>query len=128
MTKHPVKFVYIAGPIRGKDLRERELNIRRAETICIELAKMGIMSFCPQAQGRFMPDELPWIELDLAVLPRFSGMVMAPGWQWSEGANIERNRMRKLGSPIAYWPQDIWKLEEWAGGKPWSVLETASLS
>ena len=48
-----MKVVYIAGPYTAPDAWQRELNIRAAEMMAMEVAKLGAMPLCPHTNTRF---------------------------------------------------------------------------
>lgn len=87
-----MKLVYIAGPFRAPNAWEVEQNIRRAESLALEVWKAGAACICPHANTRFFsgatPDEV-WLRGDLEILNRCDAVLLAPGWEQSAGARAE---------------------------------------
>ncbi len=84
-----MKIVYIAGPFRGKTTWQVEQNVRHAETVGLEVARMGAMPMIPHTNTRFFDGELPdefWLKGTLALLERCDAIVMVGQWQLSTGA------------------------------------------
>lgn len=108
-----MKLIYVAGPFRGKDNWEIECNIRRAETLALEVWRIGCAVICPHCNTRFFqgaaPDEV-WLEGDLEILRRCDAMILTPDWERSSGARAEREEAIRLGIPVFY---DIGDLQRW---------------
>ena len=84
--------VYVAGPFRGNDAWEIEQNIRRAETLALEVWRAGAAGVCPHTNTRFYQGACPdhvWLAGDLEILRRCDAILMTPDWQKSEGARRE---------------------------------------
>ena len=86
------KVVYIAGPFRAASAWEIEQNIRRAETLALEVWRSGIPAICPHTNTRFYqgaaPDEV-WLEGDLEILRRCDALLLTEGWEDSTGTRGE---------------------------------------
>lgn len=98
-----MKVVYIAGPFRAANSWEIELNIRRAETLALEVWRQGCAAICPHTNTRFYqgaaPDEV-WLEGDLAILRRCDAVLTTENWAQSSGARAEVSLAREIGIPV----------------------------
>jgi nucleoside 2-deoxyribosyltransferase len=109
-----MKTVYVAGPFRGKDSWEMEQNIRRAETLALEVWRAGFAALCPHCNTRFFqgaaPDEV-WLDGDLALLTGCDAVLMTPDWERSQGARAEREFALGQGVPVFYTLESLvqWK-------------------
>jgi hypothetical protein len=101
----PMKLIYVAGPFRGKSAWDIEQNIRRAETLALEVWRMGAACICPHTNTRFFqnaaPDEV-WLEGDLEILRRCDAIVMTPDWRNSTGARAEHDEAIKRNMAVFY--------------------------
>lgn len=110
-----MKVVYVAGPFRGASAWDIEQNIRRAETLALEVWRSGAACLCPHANTRFFQNAAPdhlWLEGDLAMLARCDAILMTPEWERSQGARAERDYAARLGLPVFY---DLDGLRAWLG-------------
>jgi hypothetical protein len=100
-----MKLIYIAGPFRGDTGWAIEENVRQAERFALQVWKMGLAAICPHCNTRMFFGE---IDEDLAlrgcleILARCDGVLFIPGWEGSEGANVEWQEALRLKIPI-YW-------------------------
>lgn len=98
-----MKVVYVAGPFRGNSAWDIECNIRRAETLALEVWRLGAAALCPHTNTRFFqnaaPDEV-WLKGDLELLKRCDAVVLTPDWIKSSGARAEVEFAEKLGIPV----------------------------
>lgn len=110
-----MKIVYVAGPFRGPNSWAIEQNIRRAETLALDVWNMGAACVCPHTNTRFYqgaaPDEV-WLRGDLAILRKCDAILMAPNWEQSEGAKAEYEFARELKLPIFYY-HNLPALQSW---------------
>ena len=100
-----MRLLYVAGKLADSTAWKRELNIRQAEEVALQLMKMGFAVFVPHTQCRSYDGELPWeawIERDLEVLCRCNAVFMLPNWKDSKGATAEHEQAKKLGMKILY--------------------------
>lgn len=114
-----MKIIYIAGPFRAPNAWEIEQNIRRAETLALEIWRMGAAVICPHANTRFFQgaaDDEVWLEGDLEILRRCDAVVMTKDWEKSQGAKAEHAFAEKEGVPI-FNEEKLWHLEAWLRGK-----------
>jgi hypothetical protein len=99
-----VKVVYVAGPIRADNAWDREQNIRRAEALALEVWRTGAAAICVHASVRFYDEAEAraggWLAADLELLRRSDAVVMAEGWESSEGSIGERDEALRLGLPV----------------------------
>ena len=112
-----MKVVYVAGPFRGPSAWDIECNIRRAETLALEVWRLGAAALCPHCNTRFFqnaaPDEV-WLEGDLEMLRRCDAVIVTSDWQKSSGAKAEVIEAIHLGIPV--FPNLI-DLKFWMGGR-----------
>lgn len=98
-----MKVVYVAGPFRGPDSWAIEQNIRRAETLSLEVWKLGAAAICPHTNTRFFqgaaPDHL-WLDGDLAIVAKCDAVLMTPDWSRSVGATTEKAFAQARGIPV----------------------------
>jgi hypothetical protein len=89
-------FVYISGPITGKNGYLVEENVAAGLKMFLDLINLGVPAYAPQMTAAFpsafnIPWET-WMELDYAVIAgRCTHMIMLPRWRESRGAIEERN-------------------------------------
>jgi hypothetical protein len=97
------KLVYVAGPYRGPDAWAIEQNIRRAETLALEIWRLGAAAVCPHANTRYFqgaaPDDV-WLLGDLAILARCDALILTRCWRQSSGARAERAFALERGIPV----------------------------
>ena len=98
-----MKVVYVAGPFRGPNSWEIEQNIRRAETLALEVWRAGFAAICPHTNTRFFqgaaPDEV-WLDGDIAILVKCDAVLCTPDWEKSSGARAEVDRAKQVGIPV----------------------------
>lgn len=100
-----MRLIYVAGAIAADTAWEREQNIRVAEVLALDIAKMGFAVFCPHSQTRYYDGELShdeWMERDLEVLSRCNAIFMCSNWRGSKGAMAEHEWARVRGMKILY--------------------------
>jgi hypothetical protein len=84
-----MKVVYVAGPYRAPDAWRVEQNIRAAEEVAFEVAKLGHSYICPHTNARYFDGTLTaqfWIDMTMQLMLRCDGVVLAPGWEDSAGS------------------------------------------
>ena len=104
-----MKLVYVAGPYRAATAWEVEQNVRRAEEIGLELARMGAMPVVPHTLTRFYGGECPedfWLLGTFMLMRRCDIVVLMPTWRLSVGAACEKEDAMVLGKPIVEWEVD----------------------
>ena len=111
-----IKVVYVAGPFRGPNSWEIEQNIRRAETLALEVWRAGMAAVCPHSNTRFYQgaaDDAVWPDGDLAILARCDAVLLTLDWKRSTGARAEVEYAKTLLLPVF---EEIEGLKEWAHG------------
>ena len=98
-----MKVCYVAGPFRAPNAWEIEQNIRRAETLALEVWRAGMACICPHANTRFYqgatPDDV-WLQGDLELVSRCDAVLLTPDWARSAGARSEKVFAEDRGIPI----------------------------
>lgn len=91
--------VYIAGPFTAPNAWEVEKNIRAAEEMGMEVAKLGAMPLIQHTNTRFFNGTLTpdfWYRGTMALLERSDAVMALPNWSKSSGATNEVARAREL--------------------------------
>ncbi len=108
-----MRLVYVAGPFRGSSAWEIECNIRRAETLALEVWRLGAAALCPHCNTRFFqnaaPDEV-WLAGDLVMLERCDAVLLTDDWERSSGARAEVQHARNRCIPCFY---NLTELKTW---------------
>jgi nucleoside 2-deoxyribosyltransferase len=105
-----MRVIYIAGPYRGPDSWTIEQNIRRAETLALEVWKLGCVAICPHANTRFYHKALPdkvWLEGDLEILSRCDAVLVIADWQHSIGTRAELEFATLQNIPVFYGLEEL---------------------
>lgn len=108
-----MKVVFIRGPFRAANAWLVEQNIRRAEHLAFEVARLGVMPLCPHTNTRFFDGTLTeqfWLEGTKELLRRCDAVVSAPGWESSTGSIGEGEDAERLGIPVF---DSIYELAVW---------------
>lgn len=98
-----MRVIYLAGPFRGANAWEIECNIRQAETLALEVWRLGIACICPHTNTRFFQGAAPdhvWLDGDLELVRRCDAILMTPDWERSQGARAERELAQQQGIPV----------------------------
>jgi hypothetical protein len=111
-----MKVVYIAGRFRGNTAWEVAENVRIAERVGFEVARLGAMPLIPHANtahfdGTFTAEF--WLEGTLELLRRCDADLTVDNWLKSAGAQLEVVEARKRGMPVFH---DHGDLAEWLSG------------
>lgn len=104
-------IIYLATPIRPKNGKTVDENVRIAKALALELWKKGYTVICPAANSD-LPISLAekeleaerWLNGDIEILQRCDAMVVAPGWQKSDGVRGELVCARMYGIPVTFYP------------------------
>lgn len=105
-----MKLIYVAGPFRGANSWEMECNIRRAETLALEVWKAGMACICPHTNTRFyqgVTEDNVWLDGDLEILRRCDAILLTPDWTRSYGARAEAQFAVARKIPIFYSIEDL---------------------
>lgn len=111
-----MKVIYVAGPLRGGNAWEVELNIRRAEELALEVWKLGAAAICPHAMNRFYLGALgpagdqTFLNGDFEIIKRCDAILFTDDWRDSTGALVEHKTARNESIPCLY---DLDELEAW---------------
>jgi len=107
--------VYVAGPFRGAHHWEIEQNIRRAETLALEVWRAGFACICPHLNTRHYQGVLPdhvWLDGDLAILKKCDAVLMTSDWMRSTGAKAEHDFALLHRIPVFYTLESLLHLED----------------
>lgn len=110
-----IHVIYIAGPFRGANAWEVEQNIRRAEVLAFEVAKLGAMPLCPHTNTRCFDGTLTpefWIDGTMELMRRCDAVLFTDEWERSVGARGEYLEAQRLGIPCYI---NLIELEAWLG-------------
>ena len=110
-------LVYIAGPYRGATAWDVEQNIRAAEALGAEVARLGAYPIIPHSNTRyyfehFQPGEF-WLAATIALLSRCDGAVFTNHWQRSSGARAEQAWCLENHMPHAFAENGLGELGNW---------------
>jgi hypothetical protein len=119
-----MKIVYVAGRFTGKTAWEIAENVRAAERVGLEVARLGAMPLIPHANTAHFHGEGSaefWYAGTLELLRRSDAIVMVPGWEASKSAVQERAEAISLGIPVftAVYTTEGWQLGDllrWISG------------
>ena len=95
--------VYIAGPFRARTSWGIAENIRAAERLGLEVAKLGMMPLIPHANTAHFQGELPdkfFLDGTMELLRRCDAVMLTPNWATSSGARDEADEAERLGIPV----------------------------
>ena len=106
-----MKIIYTAGPYRADGWHNVFENILIARQVARELWKRGWAVICPHANTLLMdgPDIKPqtFIDGDLEIIRHCDAILMLPGWEGSQGAQMEYSLAVELGMPIYMSMEDV---------------------
>jgi hypothetical protein len=112
------RLVYIAGPYRAATRWEEERNVRAAEALGYAVAELGAYPVIPHCCTRpYFADAQPgsfWLAATLELLRRCDAVLLAAGWEQSEGAQAEKAEAHRLGLPVFLGPPH---LRAWLEGR-----------
>jgi hypothetical protein len=94
--------VYVAGKFTGKTAWDVECNIRKAETLGLEVSRLGCSPLIPHTNTRFFMGEGTyefWIQATLALLTRCDCIITTDDWEQSSGARGEVKYANEHGIP-----------------------------
>jgi len=113
MTRREL-VVYIAGPFRGANQWDQELNIRRAEALALHVWERGFVALCPHLNTRhyqnYLDDDV-WLTGDLELLSRCDAVLLTERWEESVGARSEKVFAEDQEIPVF---RSMGELERWA--------------
>ena len=96
-----IACIYIAGAYTAPDAWGVEQNVRRAESLAYEVAKLGAMPVCPHTNLRYMCYEIATFmyPATLELMRRCDAVLMVEGWEQSTGACGEYEEAGLLKMP-----------------------------
>ena len=105
-------IIYLATPIRPKNGKTVDENVRIAKGLALELWKKGYTVICPAANSD-LPISLAekeleaerWLNGDIEILQRCDAMVVAPDWEKSDGVKGEITVAGMCGVPVYFYPE-----------------------
>ena len=105
-----MKLVFVSGPFRGANQWEQMCNVREAETLALEVWRMGAACICPHTNTAHFqgaaPDDV-WLTGDLEILRRCDAVMVTPRWRQSVGARAELAEADYMEMPIFYNMADL---------------------
>lgn len=105
-----MRLIYIAGPFRAANSWEVEQNIRRAESLSLEVWRLGAAAICPHTNTRFFSGaaaDAVWLAGNIEILKRCDAVMLTPDWQRSSGARAEVKVADDLGIPVFVALEDL---------------------
>lgn len=100
-----MKVCYVAGKFRGATDAEVEANIRAAEALGLEVAKLGASTVIPHANThsfhKLIPEDF-MLAATLELMRRCDALILVEGWQESAGTRDEMCEAHFLGLPVFY--------------------------
>lgn len=102
-----IRVVYVAGPYSAKTREGVEANIRRAELLGLEVAKLGACPLIPHTNTSAPEFEAAqpytfWIDATAELLRRCDAVIFTPDWGQSSGARGENLLAAELLMPMFY--------------------------
>lgn len=100
-----MRVVYIAGPFRGKTTWDVAQNVRRAEALGLEVARLGAMPLIPHANTHLFDGQQTdqfWIDGTLELLKRCDALITTDDWERSSGARGEVAYALANSIPVFY--------------------------
>ncbi|MCR4375659.1 MAG: nucleoside 2-deoxyribosyltransferase [Acidobacteria bacterium] len=97
------RVVYVGGPFRAPDHWGIAVNVRAAETLALEVWRLGATALCPHLNSAHFQDTLPdrvWLEGDLELLSRCDALLLVSDWEASQGTQTERQFALNRGIPV----------------------------
>ena len=95
-------YLYLAGPISGKNQKEMYQNLERFAEKARELRSLGLKIFSP-AESEPPNKKWEWYlasDIDTIYKEKFDGIYLMQGWKESPGAKLEREVALNLGLKI----------------------------
>jgi hypothetical protein len=98
-------IIYISGKYSG----DIDNNIALARKVAIEVWERGHVALCPHLNTAHFEEDCDcsyddYIKGDLLLIEGCDAILMLPGWQESQGAQVEYEYAEKLGLPMYHYP------------------------
>ena len=101
--KAMMPIIYVAGPFRGPTAWAIAENVRAAEQVGYEVARLGACPLIPHANtANFhgtMTDQF-WLDATMALLRKADAVVLMETWKSSKGATAENAEAHRLSIPV----------------------------
>jgi hypothetical protein len=108
-----MKIVYVAGPFAGKTAWDITENVRAAERVGLEVARLGhlpVIPHCNSAHFFGQLDESFWLAGYTKLLGLCDALILVPDWERSKGTCAEKAEAERLGLPVFF---SVRGLGEW---------------
>ena len=110
-----MELIFIAGPFRAPTPWEVEQNVRRAESLALEVWRFGAACICPHMNTRHFQDAAPdavWLDGAVEMMKRCDAVLLVPGWEHADSAGTrnEIQQAQEHGLPIF---ETIDSLRDW---------------
>lgn len=105
-----MKVVYIFGCFRGPTAWDIECNVRQAEALALEVARLGAMPLCPHTNTRYFHGLLTdrfWLEGTMELARRCDAAIGVSNWMLSAGSREEVRELLSRGTPVLYSVQEL---------------------
>jgi len=113
-----MKVVYIIGPFTGPTAWDIAENVRAAERLGLEVAKLGVMPLIPHANTALFHGQMTaefWYDGTLELSRRCDAAITLQGWELSKGSMHEVRDLIARGVPV-FFSAD--QLREWIKANP----------
>ena len=110
MATYTRGVVYVAGPFRANNAWEIEQNVRRAETLALDVWRRGFACICPHTNTRFYQGahvDKAWLAGDLDILAGCDAILMLEDWKNSTGATEEHDFALNNDIPVFYTIEEL---------------------
>lgn len=94
---------YLAGPYRGKNWLERQINIAYARAVAKQLWSEGKTVICPHMNSANFDKcatDKQFLDGYLEILSKCDEVLLLPGWNQSEGTKAEIRKAVELKIPV----------------------------
>lgn len=105
--------VFVSGRFRGSDHWQIEQHVRQAESLALEVWRLGAAALCPHLNTRHFQGSAPdalWLAGDLRMLERCDAVLTVQNWRDSIGARAEVQHAQRLGIPVFH---ALHELQDW---------------
>lgn len=109
-----MKLIYIAGPFRAPTAWGIAENVRAAERVGLDVARLGAFPIIPHAMTAHFHGECSddlWLSGTIDLLRRCDGAVFIPGWGKSRGSRAEWRECCALAIPHCDLDDSVYPVE-----------------